>query len=757
MSRVSATPAPAAAQPEPERPPSSVTQRLARVSARRPWRVVAAWGLVLVASFVAIAGLLGSALSSDQTIGTRPESLQADDLLDESFPPDENAFDELVIVYSPDLLATDPAFQEFVAEFRSSVADPALTRSVGDPYAAAGPAISEDGHAAAVTLQLADDGDEAIVAVLDEVTAADTAPDFEVTITGGFTLNHDFNELAAHDLEQGELKFGLPAALLVLLLVFGAVVAALLPMTIALVSIIVAVAISAVIGQTMTLSFFIVNMITGMGLALGIDYSLFVLSRYREQRIGGNDKLAAILSTGGTASKAVLFSGSSFVVALLGLLLVPDSILRSLALGAIIVGLVTMVAALTLLPALLSLLGDRVDALRLPFFGRQRPAESRFWTRAVGGVVRRPGVALAAGVLVLLAVALPVVDLRTTGTSGVSLFPERTYSKAGFLAVERSFPRNAANPAQVVIAGDVPSSDVAAAIDAFEASLAGDPDFGAPVLQVAPDGEVALIAVPLVGDPNGERAIDAVDRMRADLVPDAFGDTDTTVLVGGVTALNIDYSALINYWLPIVLAFVLGLSLVLLTVVFRSIVIAATAVVLNLLSVGAAYGLLVLVFQKGYGSDLLGFDQSDRLEAWVPVFLFSVLFALSMDYHVFLLTRIRERYAKTGDTVDAVVHGIAATGRIITGAALIIVVVFAGFATGDLVMFQQMGFGVSVALLVDATLIRMVIVPAAMTLLGRWNWYLPSWLSWLPELHVEGDLATTTQTAEEVRVSSSGV
>ena len=219
------------------------------------------------------------------------------------------------------------------------------------------------------------------------------------------------------------------------------------------------------------------------------------------------------------------------------------------------------------------------------------------------------------------------------------------------------------------------------------------------------------------------------------------------MLVGGTTAENVDYSDVINHWLPIVLAFVLGLSFLLLTLVFRSLVLSATAVVLNLLSVGAAYGLLVLVFQHGVGADLLGFQQVERVEAWVPVFLFSVLFALSMDYHVFLLSRIRERYAQTGDTNQAVVHGIAATGRIITGAALIIVVVFAGFAAGQLVMFQQMGFGVGVALLVDATLIRMVVVPAAMALLGRWNWYLPSWLNWLPELHVEGDPDATAPAA----------
>ncbi len=730
----------------------SVTQRLARVSALHPWRVLAVWALVLVVSVVAIGTLLGSALSTDADITTRPESVRASELLADNFTQ-RNTIDEAVVIRSEELTTEDQAFRDFVAGTRRSLEDTGATQTVSDPYSAEGRAISQDRHAVAVTLMLGEDPDDGILAVLDEVSAADADPSFEVAITGEFTLDHDFNELASHDLEKGELQFGLPAALIVLLLVFGALVAALIPMSIAIVSIIVAVAASALVGQAVTLSFFIVNMIAAMGLALGIDYSLFVLSRYREQRLGGQEKVAAILTTGGTASKAVLFSGTSFVVALLGLLLVPDTILRSLGFGAILVGLITMVASLTLLPALLSLLGDRVNALRLPIFGREHPAESRFWTRAVGAVVRRPGAALAIGVLVLLAAALPVLDLRT-GTAGVSSLPDGTFSKAGFLAVERSFPRNvSADPAQVVVAGDIESAEVTAAMDALEASIADDPEFGPSQRQLSSNGQVAQLSIPLVGDPDNDQARQAVERLRSDLVPAAFGGTGAEVFVGGQTAENIDYSDLINFWLPIVLAFVLGLSLVLLTVVFRSVVLSATAVVLNLLSVGAAYGLLVLVFQKGWGADLLGFQQVERVEAWVPVFLFSVLFALSMDYHVFLLTRIRERYAHGGDTLDAVVHGIAATGRIITGAALIIVVVFAGFATGDLVMFQQMGFGVAVALLVDATLIRMVVVPAVMTLLGRWNWYLPTWLWWMPELHVEGDPAVTVpeQTPVPVR------
>jgi RND superfamily putative drug exporter len=717
---------------------TSVPQRLARSAAVHPWRVVSVWALILAASVMAIATLIGSAFSSDGTITTNPDSSKAGQVLAENFSQADRT-DDAIIIHSAQLTSEDPAFRGFVADLRASVETTGAAQTVRDPYASNGYGISQDGHAAVITLVLGHDAESGIVDIIDEVSTADADAAFVVDITGTNTLDHDFTELSESDLTDGELKFGLPAALIVLVLVFGALVAAFLPMSIAIISIIVTVAISTVLGQVTSLSFFILNMITAMGLALGIDYSLFVLSRYREERQAGRDKVDAIVATGGTSSKAVLFSGTSFVVALLGLLLVPDTILRSLSLGAIIVGVVTMAAAVTLLPALLSLLGDRVNALRLPLVGRDHPAESPFWTRAVSAVIRRPATFLAAGVLLLIAAALPVLGL-STGTSGVNSLPDDTYAKVGALALERSFPgTSTTDPAQVVISGDVTSSELTTAIARFEDSIADDPDFGPSQHQVADNGQVAVISVPLVGDPDHTQARRGLDRLRTDLVPGAFESTDSSVLVGGTTAENVDYSDVINKWLPIVLTFVLGLSFLLLTLVFRSVVLSATAVILNLLSVGAAYGLLVLVFQHGIGADLLGLQQVENVEAWVPIFLFSVLFALSMDYHVFLLSRIRERYAQTGDTNQAVVHGIAATGRIITGAALIIVVVFAGFAAGQLVMFQQMGFGVGVALLVDATLVRMVIVPAAMALLGRWNWYLPTWLDWLPELHVEGD------------------
>ena len=416
----------------------SALQRLARSAAVHPWRVVAVWGLVLAASVVAIGTLIGSAFTSDGSLTTSPDSMRAQQVLADNFSQADRT-DDAIIVHSARLTSEDPEFRGFVADLRSSIEATGAVQTVRDPYAANGSGISEDGHAAVITLALGHDPEAGIVRLIDEVRAADADAAFAVDITGTNTLDHDFTKLSESDLTNGELKFGLPAALIVLLLVFGALVAAFLPMSIAIISIIVTVAISSGLGQVTSLSFFIVNMITAMGLALGIDYSLFVLSRYREERQAGRDKIDAIVATGGTSSKAVLFSGTSFVVALLGLLLVPDTILRSLALGAIIVGVVTMAAALTLLPALLSLLGDRVNALRLPFVGRDHPAESPFWARAVGAVVRRPATFLAAGVILLLTAAFPVLGL-STGTSGVNSLPDSSYAKAGALALEQSFP-----------------------------------------------------------------------------------------------------------------------------------------------------------------------------------------------------------------------------------------------------------------------------------------------------------------------------
>jgi RND superfamily putative drug exporter len=346
--------------------------------------------------------------------------------------------------------------------------------------------------------------------------------------------------------------------------------------------------------------------------------------------------------------------------------------------------------------------------------------------------MRRPIIYLVTFAALLIALAVPAFGL-TLGASGVSTLPNRLEAKQGFEALARDFPTVSSSPVLIAVEGDVRSPDVRSAIRRLRDELARGPVFGRSDLRVSPSGHFAAIGVQLGGDRTGERALDAVRHLRSTVIPQAFEGTRARVVVGGDTADNVDFIDAMNRWLPLVFAFVLGLSFVLLTVVFRSIVVAGTAIVLNLLSVGAAYGLLVLVFRHGW----LGFMQSDRIEPWVPLFLFSVLFGLSMDYHVFLLSRIRERYVASHDNADAVAHGVGSTARLITGAAAIIVAVFVGFATGDLVPFQQMGFGVAVSLAIDATLIRSVMLPATMRLLGSWNWYLPRWLEWLPRLAVE--------------------
>jgi putative drug exporter of the RND superfamily len=598
--------------------------------------------------------------------------------------------------------------------------------------------VSRDRHATLIGIQRRADVDP----LLKVVEQNDGRNGFSAVITGEGTLDHDFNALSQHDLKSGELSVGLPAALVVLVLVFGAVVAGLVPLMMAIVSIVVALGLCAIVAEAFSLSVFVVNMLTGMGLALGIDYSLFVVSRYREERGHGLAELDAVATAGATASRAVLFSGSVFVIALTGMLLVPSNVMKSLAVGAIAVGIVSVLAALTLLPALLGLIGDRVNALRVPWLGRNigqaSAQEGRFWGTIVRTVMRRPAVSILVFAALLLAAATPVVGLRL-GASGVSTLPDRLEAKRGFEALARDFPQACSSPALIAVQGEVDSAPVRAAIARLRSELTHDPVFGGGSdLRVAPSGDLAAIGVAVAGDRTGARELAAVRHLRSVEIPRAFKGTGARVLVGGDTADNVDFIDAMNAWLPIVFAFVLGLSFLLLMLVFRSLVVAATSIVLNLLSVGAAYGLVVLVFRHGIGAGLLGFQRVNAIEAWVPLFLFSVLFGLSMDYQVFLLSRIKERYDQSGSTSEAVAYGVTSTARLITGAALIIVAVFTGFAMGDLVMFQQMGFGIAVALLIDATIIRSVLLPAAMQLLGNWNWYLPAWLDWLPNIQIEG-------------------
>jgi RND superfamily putative drug exporter len=712
---------------------------LASASAAHPRRTIAVWAVAAVAAVFAIASLLGGALSSDNHPTDTRESQRAAALIDRSFPAGSDAAaTDMIIVRSERYTVGSPRFRHLVeglgAEIRRESGVAGTRTYLGTGGA---PLVSRDRHATLIPVNVTDTS--AVDDVIGAIHRVDAKAGFTAAVTGEETRQHDFNQLSQDDLKSGELEFGLPAALIVLMLVFGAVVAGLVPLLMAMFSIVIGLGIVAMLAHAFEISVFAVNMLTGMGLALGIDYALFVVSRYREERGRGRERLDAIAASSSTANRAVVFSGSAFIIAMLGMLIVPNSIMRSLAVGAIVVGVISVLAATTLLPALLGLLGDGVDRLRIPLVGRrsveQANPEGRFWGAIVHAVLRRPALSLALSVGILLAAATPIFGMKI-GTSGISALPQRFESRQGYTTLERSFPGASASPVEIVVSGGASNPAAEAALSRLRSRLASDARFGPGRITRSPDGD-ALLTAPVQGDASSDGAISAVRQLRSTTVPDAFANVDAQALVGGRTSENIDYIDSAINPAPIVIALVLGLTVVLLTTVFRSLVVAALTVVLNLLSVGAAYGLIVLVFEHGVGAGIFGFTQTDTIEAWVPLFLFSVLFGLSMDYQVFLLSRIKERYDEVGDTTKAVTFGVASTARIITGAALIIVAVFTGFARGELIMFQQMGFGVAVALLIDATIVRSVLLPSAMTLLGRWNWYLPRWLGWLPRLQIE--------------------
>jgi RND superfamily putative drug exporter len=404
---------------------------------------------------------------------------------------------------------------------------------------------------------------------------------------------------------------------------------------------------------------------------------------------------------------------------------------------------------MTLLPAVLGLLGDRINWPRLSKRARiETPHDPQggFWDRLTRTVMARPVVFLVASVLVLGTLGGFFFSLHRGTSQNVSALPEEFPSRQAFLTLVQEFDSGGAtDPAQIVVRGDVTTPEVQAAVKELQAAIARSDTFSPRTsTSQAQDGTALLVSVPFAGDPYNDAAFDGIRELRTTIVPAAFeGVSGVTVLVGGNSGLFVDFLTIVDTYQWVVLAFVLGLSLMLLTVVFRSIVVPIKAIVMNLLSVMAAYGAVTLVFQKGFGLGFfnaigLPFKRAEAIEAWLPLFLFSILFGLSMDYHVFLLTRIREEYDKTHDNTEAVAYGLRTTAGIITGAALIMVTVFTAFAMGRLGQFQQMGFGLAVAVLMDATIVRTLLVPASMRLLGDWNWYLPRWLRWLPELHVEG-------------------
>jgi RND superfamily putative drug exporter len=712
------------------------TQRLAGASARRPWLIVGLWMAAIAVAGWLSSQFLGDALTTEIDFTNEPESKRAAELIEQRFGSE--GVTEVYILTSDEAAVRDPSFERAVRTLQRSASDrgaEAFTYyDTKDPTM-----VSDDGRTTLmpVTFEQPDAIADLLPAVEGLLREANQSSVLSARSLGQVTLEEDFNRIAEEDLQQGE-AFGVMIALVVLILVFGAVVAGIIPIIMGVASIVVAIGLVALVGHAFDFSFFVTNIITMVGLAVGIDYSLFVVSRFREERGKGHSKLDAIGATGATASRAVFFSGLTVVVALFGMFLFPTTIFRSIGAGAIFVVVVAVLASLTLLPALLSLLGDRVNSLRVFRRRSEFGSESshRFWNSITRRVMARPVVSLALGAGILIVASLSYFNINT-GFSGVSTMPDDAPSRQAFEILATEFSGGLSSPVQVVVDGDATSPEVTNAIEELRSVLSKDEMFGATRVEVDDAADTTIVSFPVNADPSSESATSAVVRVRDDYVPQTFEGVAANVLVGGDTAFNHDFFDVSDRFTPIVFSVVLGLSFLLLMIVFRSIVVPLKAIVLNLLSVGAAYGLIVLVFQEGVGADLFGFQRVESIEAWLPLFLFCILFGLSMDYHVFLLSRIKERFDQTADNAESVAFGLRTTGGLITGAAAIMVAVFGGFAAGDLAPLQQVGFGLAVAVLIDATLVRSVLVPASMKLLGDRNWYLPRWLAWLPNISVE--------------------
>ena len=527
---------------------------------------------------------------------------------------------------------------------------------------------------------------------------------------------------------------------MILVLAFGALVAAGIPLLLGLTSVFAALGLTALISHLMHMDESINSVILLIGLAVGVDYSLFYLRREREERARGRSPAEALEIAAATSGRAVFVSGLTVMAAMAGMLLMGTRVFQGFGIGTMLVVAISLVGSLTVLPAVLSKLGDRVDRGRIPFVRRlaQRDGESRLWGVIVGRVLRRPLLWGGIAALLLILLAIPALRLHTA-QSGVQGLPRDLPVMEVYDRAQEAFPGGPLPAVVAVSAADVTAPQVTAGIDALKRAAAADSLMGEAIgVDVSASRRAARVLIPLAGEGTDETSNRALERLRETVIPSTLGrvpgvETHTT----GMTADSLDFNNSMKSHAPIVFVFVLGLAFVLLLVTFRSIVIPIKAIVLNLLSVGASYGILVLVFQDGRLESLLDFESIGGVTDWLPLFLFVVLFGLSMDYHVLILSRVREAYDGGMPTDRAVAHGIRATASVVTSAAIVMVGVFAIFATLGMIDFKMMGVGLAVAILLDATIVRAILLPATMTLLGDWNWYLPHWLEWLPRINRE--------------------
>jgi uncharacterized membrane protein YdfJ with MMPL/SSD domain len=722
----------------------NLAARAGRWSSQHRFKAISLW---LV--FVALAVFAGNAISTetiaDEDLGVG-ESREADQAEAAAFP---DRASETVLVQNESANADDPPFRAVVDDVVAELKATENVVNVKSPYDSENGQISADGHSALVTFKIPEPPDSSDTDVADLVEAPlatvgnldEAHPEYRIEQFGDASADKALSESFEEDFQKAETS-ALPITLIILLLAFGALVAAIVPLALAAMAVAAAIGLMGPLSQIWPTDESAASVILLIGLAVGVDYSMFYLRREREERARGRDSTAALEAAAATSGRAVLVSGITVAIAMAGMYLAGAPTFTSFATGTILVVAIAVIGSLTVLPAALSKLGDRVNKGRIPFLTRPEERagrESRVWAAILDPVLRHPAISATLATALLLVLALPVLNLKMA-VPGIDSLPQDLAVIQTYDRIQEAFPGDQI-PAEVVVdRGDASEAQVAAAIDELEDQTAARPElFEQPVTtDVSPDGSVTVVDVPIAGDGNNDVSYDALYALRDEIIPATVGQVGgAEANVTGMTAGSEDFNQLMEARVPIVFAFVLGLAFILLLVTFRSLVIPLKAIVLNLLSVGAAYGVVTWIFQEGHLQSLLGFESTGAVTSWLPLFLFVLLFGLSMDYHVFILSRIREAYDSGLPTGEAVSRGIKSTASVVTAAAAVMIAVFAIFATLSSVEFKQFGVGLAVAVLIDATIIRGVLLPAAMKLLGDWNWYLPRSLNWLPRLSGE--------------------
>jgi anti-anti-sigma factor len=724
----------------PSRP--NFAQRAGRWSAEHRRVAIIGWVLLVVVC-VFIGRAVGTQHLADEDLGTG-QSRQADRILADAGFNQRASEEVLVQSRAPGLTVGDPAFQTAIQDVvRRLRAFPTIT-DVKSPLTPENRGqISRDQRSALVQFDIRGDSDlakERVDPILDAVAQLNSShPQLRIEEFGSASADKALSKAFEDDFRKAEF-LSLPITLVILVLAFGALVAAGIPLLLGLSAVAITLGLLAPLSQVAPFDEAISSVVLLVGLAVGVDYSMFYIRRERDERAAGRGKEAALDLAAATSGRAVLISGCTVMVAMAGMYVTGNATFQSFATGTILVVAVAMVGSLTVVPALLSKLGDNVNKGRVPFTSRlhKQGAESGFWAAIVGRVLRHPWISLilAGGLLVVL--ALPTLRLHTAN-SGVQGLPRDLPVMQTYDRIQQAFPGEPLAATIALKAPDVTTLQVTAAIRELRNRAVATGLMRDPVTIVnSRDKTVAQISVPMAGDGTDDTSNQALKALRSDVIPQTIGRLPgAEAPVTGLTASSFDFNELIKSRAPWVFVFVLSLAFLLLLVTFRSIVIPVKAIVLNLLSVGAAYGVLVWIFQDGHLESLFGFTSIGGITSWLPLFLFVILFGLSMDYHVFILSRVREGFDRGMGTEEAVSHGIRATAGIVTSAAAVMVGVFAIFATLSSIDFKEMGVGLSLAVLIDATIVRAVLLPASMKLLGDWNWYLPSWLAWLPEVAPE--------------------